>query len=116
MVNSKATGSNRTGARVSLFSAGAIAFGMFFLGQLAGCASVQTRIEGGPFAILTARALGTYPKWVTVWDERQAPDGAWHWRANSGMGHEYACTLAKGTQVAQCGGYYLGMRLDPLQG
>ena len=84
--------------------------------QVSGCASVQTRIEGGPFAILTARALGTYPKWVTVWDERQAPDGAWHWTANSGMGHEYACTLAKGAQVAQCGGYYLGMRLDPLQG
>ena len=93
-----------------------VALGVLFLAQVSGCASVRTRIAGGPFAVVTARALGTYSKYVTVWDERQAPDGSWHWRANSGMGREYACTLAKGAQVAQCGGYYLGMRLDPLQG
>ncbi|MHB1826402.1 MAG: hypothetical protein ACYCV6_01745 [Steroidobacteraceae bacterium] len=115
MVNSKATGSNRTGARVSLFGAGAIAFGVFFLAQVSGCASVRTRIAGGPFAMLTARELGTSPKWVTVWDERQAPDGTWHWRASSGMGHEYLCTLAKGARTAYCGGYYFDNSLNPLQ-
>lgn len=94
---------------------GAIALGAFFLAQVSGCAAVRTRIAGGPFAVLTARALGTYPKWVTVWDERKAPDGSWRWRASSGAGHEYVCTLAKRAQVAQCGGYYFNNSLNPLQ-
>ena len=92
-----------------------VALGVLFLAQVSGCASVRTRIAGGPFAVVTARALGTYSKYVTVWDERQAPDGSWHWRASSGHGHEYLCTLAKGAKTAQCGGYYFDNGLDPLQ-
>jgi hypothetical protein len=76
---------------------------------------VRTRIAGGPFAVVTARALGTYSKYVTVWDERKAPDGSWCWRASSGLGHEYVCTLAKGAKRAQCGGYYFNNGLNPLQ-
>ena len=103
------------GARVSLLAAGAIALGVFFLAQASGCASVRTRIAGGPFAVLTARALGTVPRYVTVWDERKAPDGSWRWRASSGAGHEYLCALVKGAQTARCGGYYLNNSLNPLQ-
>ncbi len=46
--------------------AGAIALGVFFLAQVSGCASVRTRIAGGPFAKLTARALVTYLKGAEV--------------------------------------------------
>ncbi|MHB1770563.1 MAG: hypothetical protein ACYCST_02250 [Acidimicrobiales bacterium] len=92
-----------------------VVLGVLFLAQVSGCASVRTRIAGGPFAVVTARPLGTYSKYVTVWNERQAPDGTWHWRASSGMGHEYLCTLAKGAHTAHCGGYYFDNSLNPLQ-
>lgn len=108
-------GATRCPVSKSLLGAGAITLGAFFLAQVSGCAAVRTRIQGGRFAKLTAQQLGTYPKWVTVWDERQAPDGSWRWRASSGAGHEYVCTLAKGAQVAQCGGYYFNNSLNPLQ-
>ena len=110
-VDSKAAASGR----VSLVGAGAIALGAFFLAQMSGCASVQTRIQGGPFALLTARSIGMLPKYVVVMDERRAPDGSWHWRATTGIGHEYVCSWMKGSPRAECGGYYLDPSLDPLQ-
>ncbi len=93
----------------------AIALGVFLLAQVSGCASVQTRIQGGPFVLLTARATGQLPRYVEVWRERKARDGSWHWRASAGLGHEYVCSWMKGSPRAECGGYYLDPSLDPLQ-
>lgn len=114
-VDSKAAGGARGAARVSLLGMGAIALGVFFLAQVSGCASVRTRIQGGPYAHLTAQATGQLQKYIVVWDVRKAPDGSWHWRATTGIGHGYVCSWMKGSPRASCGGDYLDPSMDPLQ-
>ena len=113
----KQSDSNGSGmARGPRAAVAAIALGALLVcAQMSGCASVRTRLEGGPLVQLTAQATGQLPRDLEVTDAREAPDGTWHWRASSGLGHEYVCSWMKGRPRAECGGDWLDSGMDPLQ-
>jgi uncharacterized protein YceK len=83
-----------------------------FVVSSGGCASVVSNTKPGTFREFTARALRVNPASVTTWNEEQAGDGPWRWKAIDKSNRVYTCTTPKNLSTISCAEDYLGTLLN----